>query len=226
MLTRTALRLALELKTFIHPNGMPVKISKRSDDPAKPNGKVLRVTGMMGLVSASGAHFPDATYEVARVTINRALPKGAQLTQHPFVRYAVTRKLPGSKMGRGKGDIKHYEYRIRPHTPVFEISGHIHPQDAKFALRKGAECLPGQWMVRPTGWIMPSFRHLEVARIHEERRARKEAELRAVAAGLRDGTITPNSPAPPIAFPDSRHFQRTVALPTPEVSQGAAKAPL
>lgn len=93
MMIRTAVRLAVELKTFLNPSRTPLKISKGTDDPNKPNGKVLQVKGLAGLVSSSGSHFTDAHYELARVAIGRELPKGAQLEQHSFIRYAVTRSL-------------------------------------------------------------------------------------------------------------------------------------
>eukprot|EP00667_Euglena_gracilis_P023377 EG_transcript_26376 len=219
MMIRTAVRLAVELKTFLNPSRTPLKISKGTDDPNKPNGKVLQVKGLAGLVSSSGSHFTDAHYELARVAIGRELPKGAQLEQHSFIRYAVTRKLPGSKMGRGKGDIQHYEYRIRPHTPVFEITGNIHPQDAKFALLEGAKRLPGKWMVKRTGWLMPSFKHLEDARRRAALKAQKEAQLGAIKAGLADGSIVPNSPAGPIAFPSTKYFPHVFSLPTTDLKR-------
>eukprot|EP00670_Eutreptiella_braarudii_P021259 CAMPEP_0174366826 /NCGR_PEP_ID=MMETSP0811_2-20130205/82739_1 /TAXON_ID=73025 ORGANISM="Eutreptiella gymnastica-like, Strain CCMP1594" /NCGR_SAMPLE_ID=MMETSP0811_2 /ASSEMBLY_ACC=CAM_ASM_000667 /LENGTH=167 /DNA_ID=CAMNT_0015508765 /DNA_START=31 /DNA_END=531 /DNA_ORIENTATION=+ len=164
MFLRTVVRCAVELKTFIHPhNRMPIRYSKSKDTPYKLNGKVHYIEGVRGLVTASGCKFTDNHYEIARVTINRLLPPKVTMRQHSYVRYGVTRKPNGSRMGGGKGEIKHYEYRLRPHTPLFELFGNIHPLDAEYILKQGAKVLPGHQMVVETGPVFPKFEHLKVA---------------------------------------------------------------
>ena len=95
MFLRTAVTYAVELKTFLTKGKIPLRVSKNYDSPYKPNGKVLEVEGIAGLVTAGGTKFTDAHYELARVAIQRLIPKTASLVQHNFVRYGVTRKPPG-----------------------------------------------------------------------------------------------------------------------------------
>ena len=132
MFLRTVVRCTVELKTFIHPhNRMPIRYSKSKDTPHKLNGKVHYVHGVWGLVTASDCKFTDNHHEIARVTINRLLPPKVTMKQHSYIQHGVTRKPNGSRMGGGKGEIKHYE-----HTPLLELFEHIHPLDAEYILKQ------------------------------------------------------------------------------------------
>jgi len=97
--------------------------------------------GSHGLKAISQARVTSNQIEAARRVISRTLGKNGKSWIRVFPDRPVTAKAAEVGMGKGKGDLKHYVFEVRPGRVMFEVDGV--PEDvAREALRKAGTKLP------------------------------------------------------------------------------------
>ena len=97
--------------------------------------------GQFGLKSTSYKRVNSNQIEAARRAMSKHLGKTGRSWIRIFPDRPYTRKPAEVKMGKGKGDLKGYEFEVFPGRIIFEVDGV--PEDvAKEALRKAGTKLP------------------------------------------------------------------------------------
>ena len=97
--------------------------------------------GTHGLAATSTGFVSSRQIESARVTINRVLHREGKLWIRIFPHKPYTKRPAETRMGKGKGDIDHYQAVVQPGRVVFEIGG-VDPNLAIRALKKASYKLP------------------------------------------------------------------------------------
>jgi len=103
-------------------------------------GSVLSF-GEFGLKALGCGVISNKQLEMIRIIMSRALRKGGKFWIRIFSDTPVTKKPAETRMGKGKGDVDHWEAKIRRGKVLFEIGGV--PKDyAQKVLRDIAYKLP------------------------------------------------------------------------------------
>jgi large subunit ribosomal protein L16 len=97
--------------------------------------------GSYGLKATTPHRITSNQIEAARKVLSRATGKGGKMWIRIFPDRPVTEKAAGLKMGKGKGDPKHFVFEVRPGRVMFEIDG-ITDAVARDALRRAGSKLP------------------------------------------------------------------------------------
>lgn len=97
--------------------------------------------GTFGLKATTPHRITSNQIEAARKVISRATGKGGKMWIRIFPDRPVTEKAAGMKMGKGKGDPKHFVFEVRPGRVMFEVDG-ITEVIARDALRRAGAKLP------------------------------------------------------------------------------------
>ncbi len=123
----------------------PKKIKWRKPQKGRTKGKATRrnrvAFGEYGLQSLEPGRLTSRQIEAARIAIVRQAKKGAKVWIRVFPHKPVTRKPAETRMGKGKGDLDHFEAIVKPGHILFELSGV--PEDvAAEAFRKAGHKLP------------------------------------------------------------------------------------
>lgn len=90
--------------------------------------------GEFGLKAVSGGWVKSQQLEAARRTISHYTKRSGKTFIRVFPQKPYTKRVAGSRMGSGKGDIEGYVAVIRPGTILFELTG-VTPETAKEAFR-------------------------------------------------------------------------------------------
>jgi len=123
----------------------PKKIKWRKPQKGRTKGKASRrnrvAFGEYGLQSLEPGRLTSRQIEAARIAIVRQAKKGAKVWIRVFPHKPVTRKPAETRMGKGKGDLDHFEAIVKPGHILFELSG-VPENVAAEAFRKAGHKLP------------------------------------------------------------------------------------
>jgi large subunit ribosomal protein L16 len=109
---------------------------------ARPDTRGTTVAfGSHGLKAITAERLTSNQIEAARKVLTRATGKGGKLWIRVFPDRPITEKAAGLKMGKGKGDPKHFVFEVRPGRVLFELDG-VTDTIARDAMRRAGAKLP------------------------------------------------------------------------------------
>ncbi len=109
---------------------------------ARPDTRGTTVAfGTYGLKATTPHRVTSNQIEAARKVLTRVTGKGGKMWIRIFPDRPVTEKAAGLKMGKGKGDPKHFVFEVRPGRVLFELDG-VADVPARDALRRAGAKLP------------------------------------------------------------------------------------
>jgi len=112
------------------------KMQKGSNRGLSKAGNVVDF-GMFGMQALDRGRLTGQQIEACRVAITRHLNRSGQVWIRVFPHKSVTRKPAETRMGKGKGNVDHWEAVIRPGRILFEVGG-VSRELAQEALRRAA----------------------------------------------------------------------------------------
>jgi large subunit ribosomal protein L16 len=128
----------------------PKKMKHRKWQTARKSEAKLRRPDTRGVAVAFGSYALKATapgrltsnqIEAARKVLTRVTTKGGKLWIRVFPDRPITAKPAEVGMGKGKGDLKHFVFEVRPGRVLFELDG-IPEAVARAQLRQAGMKLP------------------------------------------------------------------------------------
>jgi large subunit ribosomal protein L16 len=123
----------------------PRKVKWRKPQKGRTKGKATRRNqvdfGEYGLQALEPGRLTSRQIEAARIAIVREAKKGAKVWIRVFPHKPVTKKPAETRMGKGKGDLDHYEAIVKPGHILFELAG-VSEEVAAEAFRKAGHKLP------------------------------------------------------------------------------------
>lgn len=115
---------------------------KSPEKLARPETRGTTVAfGSYGLKAITPHRITSNQIEAARKVLTRVTGKGGKLWIRIFPDRPVTEKAAGLKMGKGKGDPKHFVFEVRPGRVLFELDG-VADAIARDAMRRAGAKLP------------------------------------------------------------------------------------
>ena len=115
---------------------------KSPEKLARPDTRGTTVAfGTYGLKATTPHRVTSNQIEAARKVLTRVTGKGGKMWIRIFPDRPVTEKAAGLKMGKGKGDPKHFVFEVRPGRVLFELDG-VAEVAARDALRRAGAKLP------------------------------------------------------------------------------------
>lgn len=99
------------------------------------------IFGSYGLKSLTPERVTSNQIEAARKAINRFLKRSGRLWIRIFPNIPVTKKPVDVRMGKGKGPVEYYIFRVKPGKILFEL-GSVTENDAKSAFALASAKLP------------------------------------------------------------------------------------
>lgn len=133
----------------------PKKVKHRKWQSGRKSPEKLARPETRGTTVSFGSHGMKATtphrvtsnqIEAARKVLTRVTGKGGKLWIRIFPDRPVTEKAAGLKMGKGKGDPKHFVFEVRPGRILFELDG-VEDTIARDAMRRAGAKLPVKTVV-------------------------------------------------------------------------------
>ena len=97
--------------------------------------------GDYGLKSLARTWITAAQLEAARKAISHSTKRAGKVWIRVFPDKPITAKPAGTRMGKGKGEIKGYVVVVRPGRIIFELAG-VEKELAQKALRLASAKLP------------------------------------------------------------------------------------
>lgn len=97
--------------------------------------------GSYGVKAASYGRINSQQIEATRRVIKRSIGKFGRVWIRIFPDRPYTAKAPEVPMGKGKGDLKGYEFEVKPGRVLFEVEG-VDEKEAREAFRKAGAKLP------------------------------------------------------------------------------------
>lgn len=97
--------------------------------------------GSHGMKATTASRVTSNQIEAARKVLTRVTGKGGKLWIRIFPDRPITQKADGLKMGKGKGDPKHFVFEVHPGRVLFELDG-VPDAAARDAMRRAAAKLP------------------------------------------------------------------------------------
>jgi large subunit ribosomal protein L16 len=121
------------------------QVGRKSEEKRNlPDTRGITVAfGSYGLRATSASRVRSNQIEAARRVISRTLGKTGKIWIRIFPDKPMTKKAAEVPMGKGKGDLDHYVFEVRPGRILFEIEG-VEEELAKEAFRKACAKLPLQ----------------------------------------------------------------------------------
>lgn len=127
----------------------PKKVKYRKWQRARRNMDALGVSGRgttvsygsYGVKATSYARVNSQQIEAARRVIKRSIGKFGRMWIRIFPDRPYTAKAAEVGMGKGKGDLKGYEFEVLPGRILFEVDG-VDEATAREACRKAGAKLP------------------------------------------------------------------------------------
>lgn len=127
----------------------PKKVKHRKWQTRRRNPKKIGVEtrgvtvafGSYGLKALTPARINSNQIEAARRVISRSMGKTGKVWIRIFPDRPYTAKPAEVGMGKGKGDIKGYQFEVLPGRILFEVDG-VDESIAREALRKAGAKLP------------------------------------------------------------------------------------
>lgn len=119
------------------------QIGRKSEEKRSlPDTRGITVSfGSFGLRATSASRVRSNQIEAARRVISRTLGKTGKIWIRIFPDKPMTKKAAEVPMGKGKGDLDHYVFEVRPGRILFEVEG-VDEELAKEAFRKATAKLP------------------------------------------------------------------------------------
>jgi large subunit ribosomal protein L16 len=119
------------------------QIGRKSEEKRSlPDTRGITVAfGSFGLRATSASRVRSNQIEAARRVISRTLGKTGKIWIRIFPDKPMTKKAAELPMGKGKGDLDHYVFEVRPGRILFEVEG-VDEALAKEAFRKATAKLP------------------------------------------------------------------------------------
>lgn len=109
---------------------------------ARPETRGITVAfGTYGMKATTAARITSNQIEAARKVLTRATGKTGKMWIRIFPDRPITEKAAGLKMGKGKGDPKHFVFEVRPGRVLFELDG-VADAAARDAMRRAGSKLP------------------------------------------------------------------------------------
>lgn len=109
---------------------------------ARPDTRGTDVSfGSYGMKATTASRLTSNQIEAARKVLTRVTGKGGKLWIRVFPDRPITEKAAGLKMGKGKGDPKHFVFEVRPGRVLFELDG-VADAVARDAIRRAGAKLP------------------------------------------------------------------------------------
>ena len=99
--------------------------------------------GSYGLKATSHARITSRQIEAARRSATRFMKRAGKMWIRVFPDIPVTKKPADVRMGKGKGSVEYYIFRVKPGRIIFEIDG-VSEEVAKEALLRASAKLPFQ----------------------------------------------------------------------------------
>ncbi len=97
--------------------------------------------GFFGIKATEAERVKSNQIEAARKVINRVLKRKGRIWIRIFPNIPISKKPADVRMGKGKGSVEFWAFRVKPGRVLFEIAG-VSREVAKEALLKGAAKLP------------------------------------------------------------------------------------
>lgn len=97
--------------------------------------------GTFGLQSKSQGLLTSRQIEAVRKTLKKNLKKRGRLWLNVFPDIAKTKKPEKTRMGKGKGRIHLWCFKVHPGKIIFEVAG-LNPKIAKAVLKKASYKIP------------------------------------------------------------------------------------
>ncbi len=109
---------------------------------ARPDTRGTKVSfGSHGMKATTASRITSNQIEAARKVLTRVTGKGGKLWIRIFPDRPITQKADGLKMGKGKGDPKHFVFEVHPGRVLFELDG-VEDAVARDAMRRAGAKLP------------------------------------------------------------------------------------
>lgn len=105
------------------------------------NGYLLS-NGDYGLKALGAARINSKQIESARRVIVKSLSKTGKIWIRIFPNIPVSKKPVDVRMGKGKGAIESWVFRVKPGKILFEVDGNVAADVARQALMKASAKLP------------------------------------------------------------------------------------
>ncbi len=99
--------------------------------------------GDYGLKSLDAFRITSKQIEAARKVVSRSLSKSGKLWICVFPNVPVSKKPSDVRMGKGKGAVDHWVFRVTPGRMLIEVGG-VSEEVAKLALAKASTKLPAK----------------------------------------------------------------------------------
>lgn len=97
--------------------------------------------GEFGLKALEAERIKDKQIEASRKAIRSSLKKSGKLWIRIFPNIPVTKKPTDVRMGKGKGSVEDYIFRVKPGRILFELSA-VSEEEARKAFELAAKKLP------------------------------------------------------------------------------------
>lgn len=108
----------------------------------RPDTRGITVAhGDYGLRATTSSRVTSNQIEAARRVISRTIGKTGRIWIRIFPDRPITKKAAEVPMGKGKGDLDHYVFEVRPGRIIFEVRGATEDV-AREAFRKATTKLP------------------------------------------------------------------------------------
>ena len=115
---------------------------KSPEKMARPDTRGTTVAfGSHGMKATTASRVTSNQIEAARKVLTRVTGKGGKLWIRIFPDRPITQKADGLKMGKGKGDPKHFVFEVHPGRVLFELDG-VPDAAARDAMRRAGAKLP------------------------------------------------------------------------------------
>jgi large subunit ribosomal protein L16 len=122
----------------------------------RPDTRGITVAhGDFGLRATTSSRVTSNQIEAARRVISRTIGKTGRIWIRIFPDRPVTKKAAELPMGKGKGDLDHYVFEVRPGRVIFEVSGAAEDV-AREAFRKATTKLPVKGKLVRKGEVVPA----------------------------------------------------------------------
>ena len=124
---------------------MPNRTKYRKQHKGRIKGKATKgntlVYGDYGLVADGKSKITGRQIEAARITINRYLKRGGNLTIRIFPHKPITKRPAEVRMGKGKGPVEWYAAPVKEGIVIYELGG-VTEEQAREAFRRASHKLP------------------------------------------------------------------------------------
>merc|ERR1711988_700343 len=106
---------------ILHPKKMKFKKAFKGKIHGKANKGFKIAFGQFALKALQPERIKEKQIESARKAISKHLKRTGKLWIRIFPNIPVTKKPTDVRMGKGKGSVEYYVFRVKPGTIIFEL---------------------------------------------------------------------------------------------------------